>query len=81
MTTMNILVISEFPIPHSGGASAHVEDLIACLKCDAHEVNLIEVTVINICSVSAISICPPLRSIKDTEFNQSYLLSQLVVRE
>lgn len=46
---MNILIISEFPIPHVGGLSTHVEDLIACLKCDGHEVNLIEGTVVNIC--------------------------------
>ncbi len=39
---MNILLITQFPVPHGGGLSSHVEDLVLCLKDDEHKVELLE---------------------------------------
>lgn len=39
---MNILLVTQFPIPHGGGLSAHMEDLMSCLKENGHDFELIE---------------------------------------
>jgi glycosyltransferase involved in cell wall biosynthesis len=39
---MNILIVSAFPIPHGGGLSSHVEDLIRALQDNGHIASLIE---------------------------------------
>lgn len=39
---MKVLVVTSFKVPHSGGLSSHVEDLLSCLVDDGHEVELLE---------------------------------------
>ena len=39
---MNILLVTQFIVPHKGGLSSHVEDLILCLNNDGHKVKLLE---------------------------------------
>ncbi len=39
---MNILLITQFQVPHGGGLSAHVEDLMLCLKENGHDFKLFE---------------------------------------
>ncbi len=39
---MNILIATQFKIPHGGGLSAHVTDLIQCLAEEGHSITLIQ---------------------------------------
>lgn len=39
---MNILLITQHPVPHAGVLSSHVEDLISSLNDDGHKVELLE---------------------------------------
>ena len=39
---MNILIVTQFVVPHGGGLSSHIEDLISCLNDDGHKVELLE---------------------------------------
>lgn len=45
---MRVLLVTRFQVPHGGGLSSHVEDLILCLTEDGHEVKLIEGSLIKI---------------------------------
>jgi glycosyltransferase involved in cell wall biosynthesis len=41
---MKVLLITQFVVPHGGGLSSHVEDLLSCLSDNGHEVELLEGT-------------------------------------
>jgi len=39
---MNVLLVTQYPVPHRGGLSTHVLDLVSCLRAERAEVHLIE---------------------------------------
>ncbi|MBN2138256.1 MAG: glycosyltransferase family 4 protein [Sedimentisphaerales bacterium] len=39
---MNFLIVTQYAVPHGGGLSAHVEDLIECMQLKGHNAELIE---------------------------------------
>ncbi len=39
---MNILVVTQFPIPHGGGLSVHIEELLNCFRIQNYQYELID---------------------------------------